>query len=107
MAYKVISVYRRPNTSVQWHTKLAFDPELDEKIRVFCFQNHKGKHIRSSVELDPLTLEFTQIWESKEAYEAIRYSPLMLEKMALTQKYWEDNNIIVEPQIKEEIDFFF
>lgn len=107
MAYKVISVYRRPNTSIHWHTKLSFGSDLEEKLRVFCFQHHRGNHMRNIVELDPLTLEFTQIWESKEAYETIRYSPLMLEKMVLTQKYWDDNGIVVEPQIKEEIDFEF
>jgi hypothetical protein len=104
MAYKIVSVYKRPDPSVKWHIGMAFDQDLDNQLRVFCFKQHQGRHFRSSREVDSLTLEFTQIWSSKEAYEEVRYSPLMTRHMELVQEYFDKVGIIAEPQIKEELD---
>jgi hypothetical protein len=105
MAYKVVSIYKRPNKSVLWHTRVLHSQELEEQTRQMCYQIHQGQYFRTTVELDLLTLEFTQIWPSKEMYEEVKTHAARTELLKLIAEYNERMGIIKESVVEEEINF--
>lgn len=105
MAYKIVSVYKRPSVSVQWHTKIILDQALDDQTRILCYQTHQGRHFRTAVETDTLTLELTQIWPTKEMYETVKKHTARIELTKLAAEYNQRMGIILESLVTEEIDF--
>lgn len=92
--FVTIRVYRRPNASVLWHIN-GLTNEAKEYVLVDT--NYESKKTRIINTPDELTLEITNIWESKEIYDQYWQEPVVLDYFKIVDAHCEKNGIIREP----------
>jgi hypothetical protein len=95
MSCVVISTYRRPNTSVSWHTNVF------SKINpAFVAEANKVKlaERRKITQLDELTLEIEVTWDSKEAYEEFMTIEAVKNHFNLLDFYNQNAGITQDPK---------
>jgi hypothetical protein len=97
MVYKVVSVFKRPNTEVKFHTEEFIGKTAD---------NWKGIQVkymmavRRSINIDDaLTLRVENTWDSEEQYAEYRAEPAVIAHQARVDAYNESVAIIAEPKI--------
>jgi len=103
MAYRVVSKYHRPNSTVAWYSNSGLDEELNTQVMEMMFGEFHGKKIRTISEPDELTLEVEFIWQSKEFYDDYASRSLTIQSRAAVVAYNDSVGITADPRIEEEI----
>ncbi len=103
MAYRVVSKYHRPNSTVAWYRNSGLDEELNTQVMEMMFGEFHGKKIRTISEPDELTLEVEFIWQSKELYDDYASRSLTIQSRAAVAAYNDSVGITADPRIEEEI----
>jgi hypothetical protein len=97
MVYKVVSVFKRPNTEVKFHTEEFIGKTADSWKAI---QVKYMMAVRRSINIDDaFTLRIENIWDSEEQYEEYRAEPAVVAHQARVDAYNESTGIIVEPKI--------
>lgn len=92
--FVTIRVYKRPNASALWHIN-ALNAQAKEYTLVdMSYESKKTRIINTPNEL---TLEITNIWESKEVYEQYWQEPVVIDYFKIVNEHCEKNGIIAEP----------
>jgi len=100
MSYRVVSRYHRPNPTVEWHSNIELNEELNIQILEMMFTEFHGKKIRTIAELDELTLEVEFIWETQELYEEWASRDIIIQRQQLIDEYNLSVGIIADPKEK-------
>ena len=103
MAYRVVSIYHRPNSAVAWYSNSGLDEELNTQVMEMMFGVFHGKKVRTVTEPDELTYEVEFIWESKELYDDYASRSLTIQSRAAIAAYNDSVGIIADPRIEEEV----
>lgn len=104
MAYRVVSKYHRPNTSIDWHVGKVFDQSLTHEIMEMMYTEFHGRKVRTLSELDNnLTLEIEFIWDDQEIYEDWASRTLVIRQQELINEYNASVGITADPKEKTEI----
>lgn len=98
MAYRVLSRYRRPDPSIEWHINVDLDEELTILILEMNFTEYHGRKIRSVTEPNELTLEIEWIWESQELYEEWYNISILGQMRQLIAEYNLSMGITADPK---------
>jgi hypothetical protein len=100
MAYRVLSRYHRPDPSIEWHSNLDLNEELNIRILEMNFTEFHGRKIRTITEPDALTLEVEFIWETQELYEDWASRDIIVQRQQLIDEYNLSVGIIADPKEK-------
>lgn len=103
MSYRVVSIYRRPNTTVNWYSESSGDEELKAQVMELMFSEFHGRKVRTITEPDELTQEIEFIWLTKEVYDDYASRSLIIQSRAAIAAYNDSVGIISDPRIEEEI----
>ncbi len=103
MSYRVLTINRRPNTTVSWYSDSSADQELKAQVMEMMFSVFHGKKVRTVTEPDELTQEVEFIWETKELYEDYAGRSLTIQSREAVAAYNDSVGIITDPRIEEEI----
>lgn len=103
MAYRVLSRYHRPNTTVEWYFNSSLDEELNIQVIELMWEAFHGRKIRTMIEPDELTLEIEFIWDTKELYEDYASRSLIIQSREASTAYNNSVGITADPRIEEEI----
>lgn len=103
MAYRVVTINRRPNTTVSWYSDSSGDQELKAQVMEMMFSVFHGKKVRTVTEPDELTQEIEFIWETKELYEDYASRSLTIQSRAAVVAYNDSVGIISDPRIEVEV----
>lgn len=90
MAFEVMMTFKRPNESIKWHTEHFITPMLTIPYRQANAENAVDRTI---LELDPLTLEITQRWESEEKFNDYYNITAIRHQTGLFDEYNKSNGI--------------
>jgi hypothetical protein len=96
MSFQIIYIFRRVDESIPWHyIALADIP----KKKPYLEAQEKFKVSRTVLELDPLTLEVTQYWESQALYEEYKQLPAVVKMQKEFDLYNRNNGVSKEVKI--------
>ena len=93
MPFKVIMTFRKPDESIVWHYQHFVGSKLTRNYRL---ANEQYSVDRTVIELDPLTVEIIQKWNSEEQYDEYRQLPAVIHMQSLFDTYNVDNGISKE-----------
>lgn len=103
MAYRVLSRYHRPNTSVEWHNGKVFEQSVTDEVMAMMFSDFHGKKERTVTEVNPLTLEVEFIWESQAVYDDWASRSCIIRQQELIDQYNTSVGIVADPKEKTQI----
>ena len=103
MAYRVLSRYRRPDPSIEWHANIDLNEELNILILEMNFTEFHGRKVRTITEPDELTLEIEFIWETQELYEDWSSRDIIIQRQQLIDDYNLSVGITADPKEKTVI----
>lgn len=103
MAYRVLSRYTRPNTSIEWHNGKVFDQAVTDEVMAVMFSDFHSKKERTVTEVSPTVLEVEFIWESEAVYNDWASRSCIIRQQELIDEYNASVGIIADPKVKEQL----
>ena len=97
MSFQVIHIFRRVDESIPWH--IEYFSKLPKKRFEYIKAQETFKVSRIVLELDPLTLEVTQDWESEALYEDYMQYPAVIGMQKEFDLYNQNNGISKESKM--------
>lgn len=102
MVYRVVSVFRRPDTEVKFHTAEFIGKTAEDWKDI---QVKYMMAVRRSINIvDAYTLKIENIWDSEDQYNQYRSEPAVVSHQARVDAYNELVGIVAEPKVCTQED---
>jgi hypothetical protein len=102
MPFRVISVFKRPNTEIKFHTEEFIGKTAESWKELQVKYNMAAR--RSISIMDPYTLKIENVWDSEDQYNDYLARPAVVAHQARIDAYHEEVGMIVEPKIFAQED---